>query len=77
MSFTVKVVNDDGDPVRGVDVMLSFTDLTRGTTNHEQTDSDGRAEFSGHKDGEVKVFVDHSNQGEYLYEDGEEITITA
>ncbi len=77
MSFEVRVVDDDGDGVRGVRVVLSFTDPTRGQSNAEHTDSDGCAEFSGYEDGEIKVFLDGANAGTFDYRDGDSITVTA
>ncbi len=76
MSFEVRVLNDDGDGIDGVRVVLSFTDPTRGQTDAEHTDSDGCAEFSGYDDGEVKVFLDGASYGTYDYRDGDSITIT-
>jgi hypothetical protein len=76
MSFEVRVVNDDGDGVSGVRVVLSFTDPTRGQSDAEFTDSDGSADFDGYEDGEVKVFLDGADYGAFSYRDGDSITVT-
>lgn len=76
MGFDVHVVNDDGDGIEGVRVVLGFTDILRGMTSTEYTDSDGHAEFDGYDEGEVEVFVDGSSCGTYQYEDGGGITVT-
>jgi len=76
MSFTVRVVNDDQEGMKGVRVKLEFTDLTRGLSTAEYTDSDGCADFSGYDDGEVEVYLDGSASGTYTYRDGDEVTIT-
>jgi hypothetical protein len=76
MSFDVQIVNDDGEGVEGVRVVLGFTSLLRGMSAAEFTDADGHAEFDGYDDGEVEVFVDGSSYGNFTYEDGSGITIT-
>ena len=75
MAFDVHVVNDDGDGVSGVRVVLEFTSILRGMSNAEYTDEDGHAEFDGYDDGEIVDYLDGSSYGEYRYEDGESITI--
>ncbi|HEQ98855.1 MAG TPA: hypothetical protein ENO22_05890 [candidate division Zixibacteria bacterium] len=74
--FEVRILNHDLEPIQGVRVRLEFTPLTRGMTGEEYTDSDGVAMFSGFDEGEVNVYVDHSDYGSYRYEDGGSITIT-
>ena len=76
MSFEVRVVNDDGEGVPGVRVVLSFTDVMRGQTDAESTDSEGCAQFDGYDDGEVKVFLDGDGYGVFSYRDGDSITVT-
>jgi hypothetical protein len=75
-SFEVRVVDDDEEPIEGARVRLEFTSLLRGMSDEDSTDSDGIATFSGYEDGEIRVYIDGSNYGEYQYEDGGEITIT-
>ena len=75
-SFEVRVVNDDQDGISHVRVTLEFTDLTRGMSAAEYTDSDGVAYFSGYDEGEVEVYIDGSSYGRYEYENGGSITIT-
>lgn len=90
MAFTVKVMrsadsSDDEEedspsgekPVVGARVVLEFTDPTRGMSNPEYTtDSDGCAEFDGYDNGNINVYVDGNNEGNYEYRDGDEISIT-
>ena len=75
-SFDIRVVNDDEEPLEGVRVRLEFTSALRGMADEDSTDSDGIASFSGYDEGEIRVYLDGTNYGEYQYEDGEEITIT-
>ncbi len=74
--FTVRVINQEGDPIEGVEVRISFTIPIRGISPEERTDPDGRAEFGPYDDGEIRVYVDGSNQDNYHYSEGDEITIT-
>jgi hypothetical protein len=76
MSFTVRVVNDDGDGIVEARVALTFTRSIRGMTGAEYTDNDGRADFDGYDDGEVEIFVEGRSCGTYDYSDGGEVTIT-
>jgi hypothetical protein len=75
-SFSVRVVDDDQEGLKGVRVALSFTSILRGMTAEEYTDSDGYAEFDGYDEGDVEVFIGGSSYGTYKYEDGGSITIT-
>ncbi len=75
-SFTVRVVNDDQEGMKGERVVLEFRGLTRGMSADEYTNSDGYAEFDDYEEGEVDVYVDGKNYGSYRYEDGGSITIT-
>ena len=75
-SFDVHVVNEDQEDLKGVRVVLEFTGPLRGITGAEYTDSYGHAEFDGHKEGEVEIFIDGKSYGTYSYEDGGSITIT-
>lgn len=76
MGFDVHVVNDEGDGIEGVRVVLGFTSILRGMTAEEYTDSDGHAEFDGYDEGEVEVYVDGASYGRYRYEDGGGISIS-
>ena len=90
MAFTVKVMrsadssedeeddssSDDLKPVVGARVVLEFTEFDRGMSNPESTDSDGCAEFSGYDDGNINVYVDGNDEGNYEYRDGDEVSIT-
>lgn len=76
MSFTVRVVNDDGDGIGEARVTLSFTRSIRGMTAAEYTGDDGCAIFDGYDDGEVEIFVDGSSCGTHDYSDGGDVTIT-
>jgi hypothetical protein len=73
--FTVKIVDDDQEPVKGARVMISFTSMLRGHSTTEYSDSEGRAEFPDYEDGEITVFVNGDNVGTYYYKDDEEITV--
>ena len=76
MGFDVHVVNDEGDGIEGVRVVLGFTSILRGMTSTEYTDSYGHVEFDGYEDGSVEVYVEGSSYGTYQYEDGGSITIS-
>ncbi len=76
MPFIVRVVDDEDEAIEGVRVVLSFTEATRGQTDPERTDEEGRVEFEGYEDGEVKVFLDGEECAICDYVDGDEITIT-
>ncbi len=75
-TFSVRIVDDNQKPVKGVEVTLGFTSFTRGMTSDKYTDSNGFAYFDGYNEGNVKVYVRGSNYGEYSYDDGGSITIT-
>jgi hypothetical protein len=75
-AFDVRVINDDQEPVDGVRVRLEFISVSRGMSEEEYTDTDGIASFDGYDEGEIRVYLDGSNFGDYQYEDGGEITIT-
>jgi hypothetical protein len=75
-SFDIRVINDDEEPLEGIRVKIEFTSALRGMSDEERTDSDGLVSFSGYDEGEIRVYLDGANYGEYQYEDGEEITIT-
>jgi hypothetical protein len=74
-SFSVRVVNDDGDPVEGIDVAASFGVL-HGMLEASTSD-DGWAEFEASGDYvSVKLFVDGSSVGEHGLSEGDTFTFT-
>jgi len=75
-SFSVRVVDDEQEPISGARVVLGFTSILRGMTAEEYTDSEGYAYFGGYDEGEVEVFIRGSSYGDYSYRDGDSITIT-
>jgi hypothetical protein len=76
MAFSVRIVDDGGDGIPHVCVRLEFTPIDRGMSDEEYTDDDGYAEFKGYEEGDVNVYVDGDNYGQYYYEEGESITLT-
>lgn len=74
--LSVRVLNDDGEPLEGIPVRLGFKGLTRGMSDTEDTDSEGYAYFRGYDEGPIKVYVNHKNYGDYDYRDGDSIDIT-
>ncbi len=76
MAFTVRVVNTGGDPVVDIRVVLSFKGPSRGLTAAEYTGADGRAEFDGHEEVDVIVFVDGRDCGTFPYREGGAVTVT-
>ena len=90
ISFTVRVVNSDDDPMEGFKVIVCSTSWTRPHKMSEHTDEDGRADFiieTGFDDHDtvdiwLKVYtipiILHSEtleMGQYKVEDGDEITL--
>jgi hypothetical protein len=75
MSFEVRVVDEKGEAVAGVRVVLSFVNSTRGMTDPEITDEEGCAEFSGYQDGDFTLFLDGADSGTFDYRDGSSITV--
>ena len=73
-SFAVRVVNDDGDGIKGARVRLEFAGL-RGMSASEYTDDGDRAEFNGYGEGEIEIYVDGKGYGSCSYRDREEVTI--
>jgi hypothetical protein len=76
MSFCVRIVNDDQEPVKGARVGLGFTSVLRGMASGEYTDSDGCAYFDGYDDGECEVFVNGRSEGRHYYRDGDSVTVS-
>lgn len=74
--LTIRVLNNDQNPLEGISVRIEFTPWDRGMSGTEHTDGDGYANFSGYDEGPIKVYLDHSPYEEYHYKDGETIDIT-
>ena len=72
--LSVRVLNDDEEPLEGVRVGIEFTELTRGMA-HEHTDKEGYAYFRSYKEGPIEIFLDGRSYGEYHYGDGESINL--
>jgi hypothetical protein len=74
-SFSVRVVNVDGEPVSGIKVYANFGIMHGGIT--ERTDDDGWASFEASGDYcSVELFVDGDNEGDHSLEDGETYSFT-
>lgn len=74
-SFSVKVVDADGDPQEGVRVYSNFGILHGG--HEEYTNEDGWAEFYASGDfSTVEIILDGDRQGEYGLSDGETYSFT-
>ncbi len=73
--LSVRVLDDDEEPLEGIRVGIEFTELTRGMA-HEHTDREGYAYFSDYEEGPIRIFLDGKNYGEHYYSDGESINIT-
>lgn len=74
--LSVRVLNDDEEPLKGIPVRIEFTSQCRGMTGTEYTDSDGYAYFSNFEEGDINLYIDHKNYGGYRYSDGESINVT-
>jgi len=55
-NFSVRVVDSDGDPVKGIDVMVSYDGLLGGQET-KYTNSNGWATFHNYGDDGGKLFV--------------------
>ena len=64
-SFSVRVLNRNGDGWGNLRVCLGFSSLFRGMSRDEVTDSSGRATFSGYDQGRATVLVDGKVRGEH------------
>ena len=73
--LSIRVLNDDEEPLEGIGVGIEFTELIRGMA-HESTDDEGYAYFSGYDEGPIRVYLDGKNCGKYNYVDGDNIDIT-
>ena len=71
----IRVLNEDQEPLEGIEVGVEFTELTRGMA-HEQTDGDGIAVFRGYEEEPIRVYLDGKNYGKHYYGDGDSINIT-
>lgn len=75
MSFSVRVVNEDGRPRRGIRVYVDFGFANGGRT--EYTDDSGWATFEPSGDYvSAEIFVDGDSQGEHGITDGETFSFT-
>jgi hypothetical protein len=81
ISYSIRVVDPDGDPVSGAEIMVSYFEFTGGTDT-QHTDSEGWAEFETtygicNVDG---VYVNGLEAIEYpglgLVEDGDTFSVT-
>ena len=73
--LSIRVLNEDQEPLEGIRVGIEFTELTRGMA-HEHTDSEGCVNFKGYDKGPIRFYLDSKNYGKYHYRDGESIDIT-
>ncbi|MDP2816039.1 MAG: hypothetical protein Q8O19_05110 [Rectinemataceae bacterium] len=74
--FSVRVVNEDGDPVKSARVSVDFG-LLRGQST-EYTDENGWAEFSN-LDGDLvtgEFYVNGESQGDHSTHDGDSYSFT-
>jgi len=73
-NLTVEVLDSDGDPVSGEDVMIAISGVISGGTMEETTDSDGIAEFEAAQDyedtRELHIIVQNQKFGPYEIEGG-------
>lgn len=73
-NLTVQVLDSDGDPVSGEDVMISIEGVLSGGYLEETTDSDGIAEFETAQDyedsRELSIIVQNQRFGPYEIEGG-------
>jgi hypothetical protein len=70
MTFSVRVVDSDGDPRSGVRVYVNYGLMNGGAT--EYTDDDGWAVFEPSGDySSAEIYVDGDCMGDYGIEDGE------
>jgi hypothetical protein len=76
MSFRVRIMTTAGAPAPDITVVLRFKSFTRIMTAAEMTDREGDANFEGHEDGVVEIFVDGLTRGEHQYLDGQSLTLS-
>ena len=74
-SFSVRIVDMDGEGIEGVRVYANFGILNGG--HEEYTDEDGWAEFYASGDfTSVEFIIDGDSHGEYGLSDGETFSFT-
>ena len=77
---TVQVVDDDGEPVKGAKVAVSFGS---GASSSRRTDSDGNADFHILRSARVgsgataTIYVEGDEVGDEYVEDGDSVTVHA
>lgn len=76
MRFSVQVIDEDGNPVIGKKVHVSFTSFIRGWLE-QYTDEYGHAVFDEYdvEPGEADIVVDEEKQGTYQIDDGDSFTV--
>jgi hypothetical protein len=72
--FSVRVVDDDGDPVVDVGVMIDYGILNG--TDEKRTDSDGWVEFHNHGDEPGTIWVHGHEMGDHSLADGKTYSFT-
>ena len=76
MSFSVRVVDSDGDPRRGIRVYADFGLLHGGLTEHTGDDGWAAFETAGNNYVTVELFVDGESQGDHSLSDGDTFSFT-
>jgi hypothetical protein len=66
--FSVRVMDDDGDPIEDVGVMIDYGILHG--NDEKRTDSDGWVEFHNHGDIPGTIWVHGHNMGDHSLADG-------
>ena len=77
-SFSIRVVDSDGDPRESVRVTVADSRSIGLGSYSERTDEDGVANFDW-PDGssaDIDVYVDGDKEGDYVIEDDETVTVT-
>ena len=67
--FSVRVVDRDGRPRKGIGVMIDYGILAGGCTK-KRTDDDGWVEFHNDGDDPGEIWVDGENMGSHRLSDG-------
>lgn len=73
--FSVRVVDDDGDPREGASVTVFYSGLLGGHET-QYTDEDGWTTFQNYEDRGGEVFVEGENMGEHSLSDGRTYSFT-
>lgn len=76
INFSIRVVDEDGEGVEGVEVFINY-----GMTHHKDTtDEDGWVEFEKdqliHYSASGEVYIDGTSYGNYSFEDGDTESFT-